>query len=645
MHSAGVYQQHNEEDHMLSQEHGIDPTLAVVLKPDSTLVSIYDSAIRAWGVRRFLGSKMMVRGTLGYMWASYESFNVEVSNMRHLLHCMGITKGSRVMVISENRYEWFVVHMATMQLGAQHVVIPTSIIPEDARKIALATGSKVVFVESPSSYSAIKGWVGTVGQVQHVLCFDDDGGEGSYSVAITLANNAKATTNARTDIHCDDTAMIQFTPGTTGPPKGVMLTHKTLVANISSVCSKIGEALSHDDLMLSLCPWCVTGAIQTDLYQALIKGCAICVPPEVNEGFSDIMTVNPTVLVSIALPFQRAYNNIVDEIMNSSNMKRDMSRMALGGLLEARTNMHAPGLLTRSLSSLFLNKYKAAFGTDLRMAVIIGNPLPKDHAELFADLNIFVVNTYTCTEAGGVIATDIEVPSRMKLLPGVESRVVNPEGEVVAPGDIGEILVEAPHAMQGYFNINVTDDDAKNSLVVYGSRSFVRTNDYGTQTGDWLTIQGNRDVLIVLDDGKVVEPLELEAKYQTSPFMKQVFLYGHKRSYITALIVPLTNAISNHLKKTERRDGTPLVSEREKAECIKYEMRRLAVSIPPRHQVRRFCFVDEFTLANGFLTSKWGYAREKIEAHYVHYFNAIYNEDPKFHGHAVDDYDDLTSLF
>eukprot|EP00759_Apiculatamorpha_spiralis_P006132 PhF_6_TR13617/c0_g1_i1/m.21793/K01897/ACSL, fadD; long-chain acyl-CoA synthetase len=643
--AAGVYWPQSDEDASLANDDALHNLRAVVLKPDTTLTDIYAQSILAYGVRKFIGSKMMIRGTLNYMWSSYESFNVEVDLCRHLLGCMGVTRGSRVMVISENRYEWVIVHIATLQLGAHHVVLPTSITPEEAKRVAQATGASVVFVESPASYASVRTWIDTVGEVKHVMCFDDENSEGSYAVAITLSMHATGKTPVRTDIKPEDTAMIHFTPGTTGPPKGVMLSHKALVANVASVTAKIGEALSLDDVIMSMAPWCVCGTIMLDLYQVLIKGAAIIVPPEVTEGFGDIKTVNPSVLVSVALPFQRAYNNIIDEILNANIFKRDMSRLALGGLLEARTTMKDPGMTTRMVSSMFLHKYRRSFGDELRMAIIVGNPLQRDQAELFADLNVFIVNTYACTEAGGIIATDIDVPSRLKVLPGVETRIINENGDVVSPGDIGEILVEAPHAMQGYFDLNVSSDEAKTALQIYGGRSFVRTGDYGSQNGEWITVQGHRDVLIVLDDNKVVEPLTLEAKYQSSPFMKQVFVYGHKRSHVVALIVPLSGAISSHLKKVERRDGSPIVTEKEKAHCIRNEIRRLSVDLPPRHHIRRFMFVDEFTLANGFLTSKWGYARQKIETHYVHYLEALYNEDPKFHGYSVDDYDDLTSLF
>eukprot|EP00760_Papus_ankaliazontas_P002417 PhM_4_TR10991/c0_g1_i1/m.105565/K01897/ACSL, fadD; long-chain acyl-CoA synthetase len=644
-HRAGAWWPGLEEDSLLQNEAPLDSSLGIILKPETTLVDLFEQCVRAYGPRRFIGTKMMVRGSLSYMWSTYETLDKEIEVMRTLLHAMGVTKGSRVMVISENRYEFFVVHMATLQLGAQHVVLPTSITPEEARLIAHATRSRVVFVESPASYAAIKSWVGTVGDVQQVFCFDDDGSEGSYAVAVTMASTASSTEPVCQEIECNDTALIQFTPATTGPPKGVMLSHKALIANVASISAKLGEALTSEDLCLSLAPWCLSGSLTADLYQIMIKGASLCVPPEIMEGFSDIATVNPSVLFAVNLPFLRAYNNIIDEIMNANAVQRDATRYALGQLLETRTHNNAPSFVTQSLSSVLLRKYRAAFGNDLRMAVIVGNPVPREQMELFADLNIFLVNTYTCAETGGVIATDIDVPGRLKVLPGIEARVVNEQGEVVSPGDLGEILVEAPNAMQGYFNINISDEEAANALVLYGSRSFVRTGDYGTLTHDWITVKGNRDVLIVLDDGKLVEPLEAEAKYQTSPFIKQVYLYGNKRSHVVALVVPHTRAISNHLKKVERRDGIPVVTDREKADTIRQEIRRLSEGLPPRSHIRRFAFVDEFTLANGFMTSKWGLARDRIERHYTHYLTALYDDDPKFHGYAVDDYDDLTSLF
>eukprot|EP00744_Colponema_vietnamica_P018190 GILI01025648.1.p1 GENE.GILI01025648.1~~GILI01025648.1.p1 ORF type:complete len:589 (-),score=76.83 GILI01025648.1:72-1739(-) len=554
---------------------------------------------------------------------------------------MGVSKGSRVAVISENRYEWVVVHFATLQLGAQFVGLPTNITPAEARQVIKATGTKVLFVESLTSYRAVKEWEGEVGDLKHVVCFEDQQGEGSYAVAIELAASSTIDVPICPDISPDDTAAVMFTAGTTGPPKGVMLSHKCLIANASSISAHLGEAVTHNDMFMSLCSWNVAGALTADLYQVLVKGASVAIPPEIIEGFQDLPEVKPSVVTAVALPFQRAYNNIVDEIMSKGQVMRDVTRVTLGRITESRVMLQKPGKIVSTAANLLLGRFKKQFGSELRVVVVLGHSLTKDQSELLADLDIFAVNTYGCVEAGGIVATDLDVPTRMKVLPGVEVRIVNDKSEVVVPGDLGEVLVESPHAMQGYFDINVDPEESKNALVAYGGRSFVRTGDFGSLVGGWLTVKGHKDILITLSTGKVVDPLEAETNLTKSPFIKQVYVFGENRPYLTALVVPNVKAISQQLKKVERRDGVPIVSDREKADCIRAELRRIALKLPPRQQVRRFAFVEEFTPANGFVTSKWGYARQKIEAHYVHYINALYDETPKFYGFAVDDYDDL----
>lgn len=631
-----------ESDVAASSSMSDDSHLGVVIKPQSTLCDLWLQAMKAWPSRRFLGSKMWVNGKLGYVWATYESINSEVEAVRTLLKKMGVEKGSRVIVISENRYEWVVVHFATMQLGAHFVPLPTSITPSEAQLVVKSTEAKVLFVESTASYALVKGWIGHIGQLEQVLCFEDQLGEGSYTVAVNVAADVpdKVPENSVT-VTPEDTAMIAFTAGTTGPPKGVMLSHKSVVANISSVYSSLGEALSHTDLFMSLCSWCAAGALTSELYQALTKGACVCIPPEILEGFHDLTMVNPSVIVSVAQPFQRAYSNIVDDIMNRGGFKKDLTRFTLGRITENRLMLQKPGKILQTFSKLLLGKFKKQFGTELRLVISVGHQLTKDQLELLADLDVFVVSTYGCLEAGGLIATDVDVPQRLKCLPGVEVRIVNDRNEIVAPGDFGEILVEAPHAMQGYFDIHVDPEQSRGALVEYGSRTFVRTGDYGSMTGGWLTVKGNKDVLLQLSDGKTVDPLEIEAQLIKSPYVKQAFVYADNHPYVVALIVPNTKAISAYLRKTERRDGMPIVSDREKADCIRMELRRCSENLPPRAHVRRFAFVDEFTMANGFVTVKMGYAREKIAKHYVHYFDALYDPTPKFFGYAVDDYDDL----
>ncbi|KAG8345947.1 putative AMP binding enzyme [Trypanosoma vivax] len=618
-----------------------DMRLGIVIKPQSTLVDLWEQAVKAWPTRRFLGAKVWVRGKLGYVWATYESIAEEVAAMRTLLHHMGVEKGSRIVVISENRYEWVVVHLATLQLGAQFVVLPTNVTPAEAQVVLKSTQAQILFVESTSAYAAVKGWVGEVGRLRNVICFEDQTGEGSYAVAINISSDVPEKIPVRNDITSEDTAMIMFTAGTTGPPKGVMLSHKNLVANISSIYAHLGEAVTHTDMFMSLCSWCVAGALTAELYQAVCKGACVCIPPEQLEGFQDLPLVCPSIIVSVARPFQKAYANIVDNIMNRSSFTKDLTRFTLGRITENRLMLQKPGPILRFASRMLLGKFKEQFGSELRMVLIIGSQLTRDQTELLADLDVFTVGTYGCLEAGGLVATDLDVPLRLKALPGVELRVVNDDNEIVAPGYLGEVLVEAPHAMQGYFDVHIDPEEAKNSLVAYGNRTFVRTGDYGSVTGGWLTIKGNKDVLITLSNGTVVDPLEVESTLVKSPFIRQVFVYGDNQPYLTALIVPNSVAIASHLRKVERRDGVPIVSEREKADCIRAELRRVSDSLQARSHVRRFAFIEECTLANGFLTSKYGFARDRIEKHYVHYLEALYDETPKFYGHAVDDYDDL----
>ncbi|CAD2219524.1 AMP-binding enzyme, putative [Angomonas deanei] len=193
--------------------------LGIIIKPQSTLNDLWEQAVKAWPRRRFLGAKMWVRGKLGYVWSSYESINEEIAAMRTLLHGMGVEKGGRVIVISENRYEWFVVHMATMQLGGHFVALPTNVTPAEAQLVVKSTLAKVLFVETPTSYSAVRGWIGKVGQLEQVMCFEEQLGEASYAVAIAVAADVEEKIPPRKDVKSEDTAMIMFTAGTTGPPK------------------------------------------------------------------------------------------------------------------------------------------------------------------------------------------------------------------------------------------------------------------------------------------------------------------------------------------------------------------------------------------------------------------------------------------
>lgn len=127
--------------------------LGIVIKPQSTLVELWTQAVKAWPHRRLLIIKLWVRGKLSRAWSSYESINSEVDAMRTLLHGMGVGKGSRVVVISENRYEWVAVHVATMQLGAHCVALPAHAPPSEVPPVGRSKQPAVLVAETASSYS------------------------------------------------------------------------------------------------------------------------------------------------------------------------------------------------------------------------------------------------------------------------------------------------------------------------------------------------------------------------------------------------------------------------------------------------------------------------------------------------------------
>ncbi|RNF07229.1 long-chain-fatty acid-CoA ligase protein [Trypanosoma rangeli] len=149
-----------------------------------------------------------------------------------------------------------------------------------AQLVLKSTQAKVLFVESASSYAAMKGWIGEVGQLQHVICFEDQLGESIYAVVINIAADVPENIVPRKDITSEDTAMTMLTAGTTGPPKGVMLSHQNMMANIGSIYAHVGDSLTHTDLFMSLCSWCIAGTLTVELYQSICKGACICIPPE-----------------------------------------------------------------------------------------------------------------------------------------------------------------------------------------------------------------------------------------------------------------------------------------------------------------------------------------------------------------------------
>jgi long-chain acyl-CoA synthetase len=446
-------------------------------------------------------------GTGSFRTLTWSELAGDVRRAALALRRIGVEPGDRVVLVSENRYEWIVVDLAVQMVRAVHVAVHAALSgPQIAYQI-LDSGAKVVVVAGPEQLTKLSATGIGLPDGLNWITFDPVESPTSIGHAPTLASllaelsgddsaeRAKELEGeAVRTTRPDDLATILYTSGTTGEPKGVMLSHRNLVSNAQATLAAFEH--SQDDLRLSWLPLSHIFARTCDLYTWLASGSQLALAEGRDKVLANCRTLRPTMLNGVPYFFDKVRRYVIDE------HKADM-----------------PGFLPE------------LFGGRLRVCCSGGAALPNETAEFFWQRGVKLVQGYGLTESSPVITISTETANRLgtvgRPIPGVE----------VAIADDGEILTRGPHVMLGYWNRpNDTADAIRDGWLL--------TGDLGQLDSDgYLRITGRKKELIVTSGGKNVAPVYLENLLVEDPLIAQAIVIGEGRNYLTALIVPNPEAL------------------------------------------------------------------------------------------------------
>ena len=476
----------------------------------------------------------------------------------------GISKGDAVALYSENRYEWILVDLALHLIGAIHVPIHSTLSPQQALDQANRSYSKLLLCSTNEKLDAVKQVGPTTAECLLIETFDDRSTSSEAGAEVESAAVEK--------VQPDDVATILFTSGTTGEPKGVMLTQRNLATNAVSTSACIEQFA--EDVRLNFLPLSHIFARTCDLYTWLVAGCEFAIAESKQTIVPDAQAINPTIMNGVPY-FFGMLRSVVEK-----NMGPDIPKGAITGLLGGRIRLLCSG----------------------------GAALPDETFNFFNDLGTPLLQGYGMTESSPVISVSglntVRCGASGKPIDGVEVKIA----------DDGEILTRGPHVMKGYFE----DDEATNQMIRDG---WLHTGDWGHLDDDgYLFITGRKKELIVTATGKNVSPSYLEARLTDDPLIVQALVIGDDRKYLSALIVidPAVAKValnvdeldldSSSLQKTiARRIETRL------ADCGKHE------------QIAKFAVLPEpFSIEQDEVTAKLSLRRDVIEKNYASEIESMY---------------------
>ncbi|HVY27087.1 MAG TPA: long-chain fatty acid--CoA ligase [Polyangiaceae bacterium] len=580
------------------------------------LVSMWERITTRYAERPLFGKK----SPSGWVWQTYAQVAEQVEAFRLALLELGVGPGDRVALISDNRLEWAVVAHATLGNGAAYVPMYEAQTRDDWGFILRDSAAKVVFGASAEIVAALDQLKPSLPQLEHVFGFDLDAKD-PRSFAALLAKGRSAAKRPAVKPNPDDPAGFVYTSGTTGEPKGVVLTHKNFCANINALRDLF--PLGSEDRSLAFLPWAHVFGQTAEFYMLPSLGISLALNDEIPKLVSNLPEVKPTVLIAVPRIFNRIYDGVNQQMRDRPKLIQSLFHAGIRAATR-RSRGHqlsfGESLSLKLADKLIFTKVRQRFGGRLRLVVSGSAALSKEVAEFIDALGIDVYEGYGLTETAPVASVNTpgnrKIGSVGKALPNV--RIVI---DTLVTGDPknGEIVVYGDNVMRGYHNR--PEEDAK----IFTPDRGLRTGDMGYVDEDgYLFITGRIKEQYKLENGKYVVPSPLEEELKLSPYIGNVMLHGANKPHNVALIV--LNQLN--LEKWATREGVTLgdpTKNPKVQELIRAELEQHSKSFRSYERPKAFALITaDFTVENGMLTPKMSVRRNQVLKAYQSTLDALY---------------------
>jgi long-chain acyl-CoA synthetase len=534
---------------------------------------------------------------------TYRQFYARARQLAHALTKAGIKRGDTVAILAANTPAMLEAHYAAPMIGA--VLNPINI-RLDAPLVAfcLEHGEAKLLLADREFHATVAPALEMLGSKRPIVIDIADAETagaphfGGVEYEDFIADGDPAFAYAGPEDEWDSICLL-YTSGTTGNPKGVMLTHGNFASNIEACLSIV--RFDERDLALSFLPLSHVFERMAE-YLYLAAGGGIAYAESMETVAANLLEVRPTVVCAVPRVLEKVHARILENVDRQSAVRRRLFAWAvktgkarLAHLLEGRP---APPLLAARAAiaeRLVFSKIKERLGGRVRLLVSGGAPLARELAEFFLGAGVVVLEGYGLTESSPVIT--LNAPDRIR--PGSVGRVI--PGVEVRIADDGEILARGPNIMKGYFG----DEEATRAVIKDG---WLATGDIGSLDADgFLHITDRKKDLIVTSGGKNVAPQPIESALKESRYIANAVLIGDRRKYIGALIVPDIGAIANHLGQEDHGraadPGQEILRRPEALALIQQEVDRVNEPRPSYEQIRRFVLLDrDLSAEDGELT-------------------------------------------
>jgi long-chain acyl-CoA synthetase len=590
--------------------------------PEGTLVDLFLDAVALDRPRAQL------RGTSGgWQPISHAEIFDHVRHIAAALQSYGVERGDRIGILAENVPEWAWVDYAILCAGGVTVPVYPTLPANQAGYILRHSGCRMLFVSNADQLAKVIEVRSDLPELERIMVLDDTvSSEPGVTTFRAVLGDGRSQGGSADEFRAEarraqphDLATIVYTSGTTGEPKGVMLTHNNIHSNVVAATQHVLD-VGADDSTLSFLPLSHVFQRMVD-YLIFAGGAPIAYVPVMDQVAAALREVRPTIVV--AAP--RVYEKVYARILAATGVTRTLVLWARQVALDWATVVlrgESPdiGLRLRHgiADRLVFSKVRATLGGRIRFFVSGSAPLSPQIALFFYGAGVLILEGYGLTETSPV--TNVNTPTALRmgtvgtLIPGTELKIA----------DDGEILIRGPQVMRGYYN-----NDAATREVI-DEDGWLHTGDIGSLDADgFLRITDRKKELLVTAGGKNIAPQPIQNAAKLSRFVSEALLIGDRRPYPILLVVPNFDSLepwAQHkglswsspeelVREPAVRDKLEREVQHRLADFARYEVPK---KVLPLHR--------EFSLDRGEITPSLKIKRRVVEEVYSEQIEALYAE-------------------
>jgi len=534
--------------------------------------------------------------------------------------------GDRVAILLPNSVEWVCFEQAALGLGLVVVPLYTWDSPENLAYLLTDSGSRLLFTGSKDQWLPLAPHIPTSAPLNRVLLLTEPEQDEATQSGVTLAAIPTWLATRATEpppqptIRPDDLATLVYTSGTTGPPKGVMLSHANILSNAEAILKVI--RCMPADLLLSFLPLSHSFERTVGYYTPMMAGCSVAYSRSMELLAEDLQVIRPTILISVPRIFEKVYAKIHRQLESKSFLARGLFSLTLWAGWRhfestqgrARKSLVIEKLLYPLLHQLVARKILERLGGRISLAVSGGAPLLESVSQFFLSLGLPLIQGYGLTEASPVVSTNTplsNLPASVgKPLPGIDCRI----------GDDNELLVKGPGLMLGYWN---QPDQTGEAIDIEG---WLHTGDQAVLEEGRIHLRGRLKEIIITSTGEKVAPADLEMLIVSDPLIEHALVVGEGRPYLAALLVLQQEAWKELAGKHGLDPGTTTsLQAKIIEETVILRLKGILHSFPAHARIRTVALLrDEWSIGNGSLTPTLKLKRSVIERRYQEVIDALY---------------------